>query len=88
GEEFAILLMETSLQAGTEVADKLRRRIDENPIHLETGQSILPTVSFGVGAPGDEDAETLVRAVDAALYMAKRKGRNRIEVVPERLRRA
>jgi len=83
GEEFAIILMETSLQAGAEVADKLRRKIDENPITLETGQSIFPTVSFGVGAPGDKDLAALCQAVDEALYIAKHKGRNRIEVVPE-----
>lgn len=84
GEEFAIILMETGLQAGAEVADKLRRRIDENPIHLESGQSIFPTVSFGVGAPVDHDAQSLCTAVDEALYIAKHKGRNRIEIVPEK----
>jgi len=84
GEEFAVILTETDLKAGTEVADKLRRRIDENPIHLETGQSIFPTISFGVGTPADLDAEALFKAVDEALYIAKHKGRNRIEVVPER----
>lgn len=84
GEEFAIILMETGLQAGAEVADKLRRRIDENPIHLESGQSIFPTVSFGVGAPADHDAHGLCAAVDEALYIAKHKGRNRIEIVPEK----
>jgi diguanylate cyclase (GGDEF)-like protein len=85
GEEFAIILMETDLQAGAEVADKLRRRIDENPILLETGQSVFPTVSFGVGTPADhQDTNGLFRVVDEALYIAKHKGRNRIEVVPER----
>jgi diguanylate cyclase (GGDEF)-like protein len=84
GEEFAIILMETGLQAGAEVADKLRRKIDENPIHLETGQSIFPTVSFGVGMPADHDANALCTVVDEALYIAKHKGRNRIEVVAEK----
>ena len=84
GEEFAIILMETGLQAGAEVADKLRRKIDENPIHLESGQSIFPTVSFGVGAPSDHDAQSLCAAVDEALYIAKHKGRNRIEIVPDK----
>jgi diguanylate cyclase (GGDEF)-like protein len=85
GEEFAIILMETSLQAGAEVADKLRRKIDENPIHLETGQTIFPTLSFGVGVPGDRDSSAFCVIVDEALYVAKHKGRNRIEVVPEQL---
>ena len=74
GEEFAILLMETSLQAGTEVADKLRRRIDENPIHLETGQSILPTVSFGVGSPGSEDSETPLQGCGRGLVPGEAQG--------------
>jgi diguanylate cyclase (GGDEF)-like protein len=81
GEEFAILLMETQIQAGADVADKLRRRIDGNPITLDSGQSVFPTMSFGVGSPGDHDAEALFMAVDQALYAAKHKGRNRIEVV-------
>ncbi len=79
GEEFAILLAETSLRSGTEVAEKLRRRIDESPIQLETGQTIFPTMSFGVGSPDGIGAEDFFQAVDRALYLAKRKGRNRIE---------
>jgi diguanylate cyclase len=76
--------METGLHAGAEVADKLRRKIDENPIHLDSGQSIFPTVSFGVGTPADHDAHSLCMSVDEALYIAKHKGRNRIEVVPDK----
>lgn len=83
GEEFAILLNETTLQAGTDVADKLRRKIDEAPILLETGQSVFPTMSFGVGAPRTHDAKALFVAADQALYAAKHKGRNRIEVAAE-----
>ena len=81
GEEFAVILSETSLQAGAEVAEKLRRRIDGEPVLLETGQSVLPTMSFGVGAPSDGDAGALFASVDQALYRAKQKGRNCTEVV-------
>jgi len=83
GEEFAILLMETQIQAGADVADKLRRRIDGNPIPLDTGQTVFPTMSFGVGSPVEHDANSLFAVVDQALYVAKHKGRNRIEVVHE-----
>ena len=55
GEEFAIILTETSLRAGAEVAEKMRRRIDEEPVVIEGGQSAFPTMSFGVGVP-DPDA--------------------------------
>jgi diguanylate cyclase (GGDEF)-like protein len=81
GEEFAILLTETSLQAGTEVAEKIRRRIDEAPVRLEDGHTVFPTMSFGVGAPEAGDAEALFVEVDQILYSAKHKGRNRVEIL-------
>ena len=80
GEEFAVLLTETSVKAGAEVAEKLRRRIDEEPVVLASGQSIFPTMSFGVGGPGAITLATLVAQVDKALYQAKHLGRNRVVV--------
>ena len=80
GEEFAILLTETHLSAGLDVADKIRRRIDEAPVTLETGQSVFPTMSFGIGGPEGAEPEELFARVDQALYSAKHKGRNRVEV--------
>ncbi|WP_291271375.1 diguanylate cyclase [Geothrix sp.] len=80
GEEFAVLLTETSLKAGAEVAEKLRRRIDEDPIALATGQTLFPTMSFGVGGPGSQNPTDLLAVVDKALYQAKRLGRNRVVV--------
>ncbi|BDU73010.1 GGDEF domain-containing response regulator [Mesoterricola silvestris] len=81
GEEFAILLLETSLKAGTEVAEKIRERIEAAPLKVESGQTVFPTMSFGVGAPDAEDAGNLFLRVDEALYLAKHKGRNRVEVM-------
>jgi len=78
GEEFAVLLTETSLKAGADVANKLRRRIDEDPIVLPGGQTIFPTMSFGVGGPGAPTISALMAQVDKALYQAKRLGRNRV----------
>lgn len=80
GEEFAVLLSETTLKAGTEVADKLRCRIDEEPFTLPGGQTIFPSISFGVGGPMDLGPAELVATVDRALYQAKALGRNRVVV--------
>ena len=80
GEEFAVLLTETSLRAGAEVGEKLRSRIDEEPIVLPTGQAIFPTLSFGVGGPGATTISELLSQVDQALYRAKSLGRNRVVV--------
>ena len=82
GEEFAIILPETGLKAGTEVAEKLRRRIDQDPLTLESGQSIFPTMSFGVGTPGNDSPTQLFAQVDRALYRAKSLGRNKVQVSP------
>jgi diguanylate cyclase (GGDEF)-like protein len=81
GEEFAVILPETAIKAGTEVAEKLRRRIDQEPLTLDSGQSIFPTMSFGVGVPGADSAAQLFAQVDLALYRAKNSGRNAVEVV-------
>ena len=81
GEEFAIILTESSLHAGAEVAEKIRRRIDELPVTLDSGQNVFPTMSFGLGVPDTAESSGLFAKVDQALYVAKRKGRNRIEVL-------
>jgi two-component system cell cycle response regulator len=80
GEEFAVLLTETSVKAGADVANKLRRRIDEEPIVLPAGQTIFPTMSFGVGGPGAATPAVLLAQVDKALYQAKSLGRNCVVV--------
>lgn len=59
----------------------MRRRIDENPVALEGGHTVFPTMSFGVGAPDGGDTDSLFVRVDQVLYAAKHKGRNRVEVL-------
>jgi len=83
GEEFAVLLTETSVKGGAEVANKLRRCIDEEPVLLPTGQTIFPTMSFGVSGPGAPTISALMSQVDKALYQAKSLGRNRVVVANE-----
>lgn len=73
GEEFIILLPETTLSGAKEVAEKLRDTLDKSK-HPIVGKF---TASFGVGEKlRDESFKSWYKNVDRALYSAKNKGRN------------
>lgn len=76
GEEFAVLLVETSKQGGSEVAERLRTAIKA----LEIPRAGQITASFGVAeCPSDaQTANEVLKAADIALYEAKRKGRDQV----------
>jgi len=76
GEEFAVLLVETSREGGLEVAERLRAAIKT----LEIPSARFITASFGVAeCPGDaQTAADVLKAADVALYEAKRNGRDRV----------
>ncbi len=79
GEEFIVMLPETDASQAKHVAEKLRCAISE----LELPESGCPTVSIGVATThGSDNAASLLRAADVALYSAKRNGRNRVEMAP------
>jgi two-component system, cell cycle response regulator len=84
GEEFVIVMPETDMAVATMVAERLRRRIASEPFAIQNGTRLIDvTISIGIAAldgPGDNAASILKRA-DTALYRAKRDGRNR--VVPD-----
>lgn len=88
GEEFMVLLPDTTAKGGYLLAQQLCEAVQA--MHLEhEGQPIPVTVSIGVYGgrlqPGDH-WDMLISAADRALYEAKDRGRNRVEVV-EALRR-
>lgn len=78
GEEFLMVLHEASVQRAYEVAERVRRHIEESPLRVE-GQSHQVTVS--VGLAGARSGDTLIRLLkraDQALYRAKAQGRNQV----------
>jgi diguanylate cyclase (GGDEF)-like protein len=82
GEEFAVLMPNTALETARSVAEAIRNEIAAQPVQAE-GSTIELTVSVGLYAlpPGYPcSAAELMRHADAALYAAKRGGRNRVEV--------
>jgi len=76
GEEFAVLLADTDLDAAEFVAQQLGQSLAATPIPTMT-QSLKITVSIGV-ASGCYDLATLLRDADRAMYQAKAAGRNRV----------
>lgn len=83
GEEFAILLSNTPLEAAVGYCDRLRATIES----MQFVNGIRLTISLGISeyVPEEDDSGLLARA-DRALYSAKRRGRNRVEVEqPNRL---
>lgn len=80
GEEFALLLPETPLDAGQQLIESLREGIQNCPFHFK-GERIVVTLSGGLAAFAKaERAEHVFERADRALYRAKGAGRNRIEM--------
>ncbi|MEX2178529.1 MAG: sensor domain-containing diguanylate cyclase [Gemmatimonadaceae bacterium] len=77
GEEFAILLPQTTLLGAAELADRLRKEVEERPIRTG-GAEISVTISCGVACypEGVLTREALFAGADRALYEAKSAGRN------------
>ncbi len=84
GEEFALLLPETSLSEGTMVAERLRQIIS-NIQFSDSISDLKITASIGIAAIPHKKINTtedLIRLADNALYTAKSNGRNRVETIP------
>lgn len=84
GEEFTVLLPDSDVEQVEAVAERIRARVGELVVHSsgEHGPVRMAnlTTSVGVACHPDDgtDTETLVKAADAALYAAKRAGRDRV----------
>ncbi|HKA15752.1 MAG TPA: diguanylate cyclase [Myxococcota bacterium] len=78
GDEFTILLVDTGLKGGVQVAERIRRTVAETLFEGGGGAPIRLTISIGVATFPDHsrDREGLLDAADKAMYRAKSKGRN------------
>jgi diguanylate cyclase (GGDEF)-like protein len=80
GEEMAVALPQTDLEGAYRFAERVRRRLEGLELPLPDGGTLRVTASFGVASlssAGGMDKDALVAAADAALYEAKRAGKNR-----------
>lgn len=81
GEEFVALLPETDLKSGIILAERLRQGIALQPIFTPKGPLVV-TASLGLAtySAQDKTLDDVVKRADDMLYVAKRNGRNRVEV--------
>jgi diguanylate cyclase (GGDEF)-like protein len=81
GEEFIVLSREGSLLKARMLAERLRRGVEAEPFEIDGTAPVPLTLSIGLAlADGDASVDTLLARADAALYVAKENGRNRVEV--------
>ena len=81
GEEFVIIMPETSCEEARMIAERLVRVTAQEPFRIADGREIGVTVSIGVtdAKPGEAQGDVIARA-DAALYRSKADGRNRVSM--------
>jgi diguanylate cyclase (GGDEF)-like protein len=79
GEEFAIVLPETDQVGAASVAERMRESLAADAIGVSLGDPVRVTSSFGVAELGaGQTGGDLLRTADAALYRAKKAGKNRV----------
>lgn len=79
GEEFTVLLLDSSLQKALDVAENIRKSVEEYSFYL-SGEEINITVSIGISCYNETTlkADNLLDDADKALYQAKNTGRNKV----------
>jgi diguanylate cyclase len=86
GEEFVVVLVAVDQRQALVIAEGLCRRIADSPVALADGQLLDVSSSIGVAMyDGHPDYERVMARADAAMYQAKKQGRNRVVLGDEGL---
>jgi two-component system cell cycle response regulator len=82
GEELIVLMPQNTTEGARVLAERWRAQVDRAAFKLTEGRTAKVTVSIGIAEfeAGFETPNDLIAAADSALYLAKQKGRNRIEL--------
>ncbi|HAT6802695.1 TPA: diguanylate cyclase [Citrobacter freundii] len=81
GDEFLIVLTEASENETLRIAERIRGRVEKTQIKAPSGEQIMISLSVGAALfSGHPDYERLIQSADEALYLAKKQGRNRVEI--------
>ncbi|WP_110969922.1 GGDEF domain-containing protein [Pseudomonas huaxiensis] len=79
GEEFVLLVPQTGIAGGLQLAESLRAAVEACPFHFK-GERVTITLSVGITAfRSGERSDVVLKRADEALYRAKHQGRNRVE---------
>ena len=83
GEEFIVLLPNTSIEEAESVAEELRESVEQSHFELSMKESVKFTISIGLSTvqlENEGSIEKVLKRADDALYEAKESGRNRVQV--------
>jgi two-component system, cell cycle response regulator len=82
GEEFALILAKTDGPTAKETVERIREFIADSVYKTQHGEDLHVTMSFGIAVYGQhaKQLDQLISKADKALYRAKEKGRNRVEI--------
>ena len=80
GEEFSVILLDCPPQKAVNIAERIRKTVEEHSFVLSTGEIINITVSIGVANYPEmtRDINRIKEEADSALYKAKKTGRNKV----------